>query len=318
VNVLLTSAGRRVELLRILQSDLQHLGGGTVVVADASVDAPCMQIADRGVQVPRLDDTDFGSALLGAVVEHGIGLVVPTIDTELKVLAELRPQLEDRGAQVLLSGPETISIAGDKLETSRFLTAGGFPHPQQWSADEALVVASQLPFPVFVKPRRGSASVGVVLVNSEEHLRAVLRPDHLVQKVAPGVEYTVDAWVDSAGAVRSCVARRRISVRGGEVEKGVTERHGAVLDLAADVVVGLPDAFGPLTVQAFADGDDVRIIEINARYGGGYPLAWEAGAKTTRWAIQFGHGRTPEPAELAWADGVKMLRYDQSVFVGRP
>jgi carbamoyl-phosphate synthase large subunit len=315
VNILLTSAGRRVELLRILETDLRELTGGMVVAADASADAPCMHLAARAVQVPRLDDAEFASALLATIREHRIGLVVPTIDTELPVLDGLRADIEACGARVLLSGPQTIAIAGDKLETHRFLQEAELPHPRQWSAESVQGVIHELDYPVFVKPRHGSASIGVVLVRSEQHLRAILELDLLVQELASGQEFTVDVWVDEGGMVSSCVARRRISVRGGEVEQGVTEHRADVLDAAARVAQALPDAFGPLTVQVFADGDEVRIIEINARYGGGFPLTWAAGARTTRWAIQFGCGLRPAPDALAWDSGVKMLRYDESIFL---
>jgi carbamoyl-phosphate synthase large subunit len=315
MNVLLTSAGRRVELLRILQEDLEHTTGGIVVAADASEDAPCMHLAPRRVLLPRVQHAEFPDALLGAIVEHDIGLVVPTIDTELAVLATLRSDIEARGARVLLSGSQTIAIAGDKAATHDYFVKASLPHPRQWSAPQVLDVVDEVAFPVFVKPRRGSASIGVILVNSAEHLRAVLKSDSLVQEVAPGQEFTVDIWVDHAGAVRSSVARRRIAVRGGEVEKGVTERCDAVIETAVRAAEALPDAFGPLTIQVFVDGEDVRLIEINARYGGGFPLAWAAGARTTRWAIQFGSGLPPSPAAFDWKADVKMLRYDQSVFM---
>jgi carbamoyl-phosphate synthase large subunit len=318
VNVLLTSSGRRVELLRILQHDLEELGGGHVVAADASTDAPTMHLADRAVRLPRLDDPRFSDSLRGALVEFGIGLVIPTIDTELPVLCAMRDEITASGARLLLSGPRTIELAGDKICTTEFLAAHGIPHPAQWTAMEALDDAADLPYPVVVKPRGGSASIGVRLVADSRNLRATIDPDAVVQELATGDEFTVDVWVDAEGAVRSSVARRRISVRGGEVEKGVTERNHAVLRIAEKVATRLPDAFGPLNVQVFADGDVLKVIEINARYGGGFPLSWRSGARTTRWALQFGSGVDPCPQELPWREGVRMLRFDESVFIEAP
>jgi carbamoyl-phosphate synthase large subunit len=317
MNVLLTSAGRRVELLRVLETDLQDLTEGSVIVADASPDAPCMHLAAGAALLPRLTEPGFESALLEVIAEHQIGLVIPTIDTELPVLASMRGAIEVAGARLLISGAQTIAVAADKVLTEQFLTTHAIPHPNQWSAEEAAELAPDLPYPVFIKPRGGSASIGVVLARHEQQLRALLGPEDIVQEVAAGDEFTVDVWVDESGELRSCIARRRIAVRGGEVEKGVTQRHAAVLDVAAAVARNLPDAFGPLNVQVFADDEDVRVIEINARYGGGFPLSWAAGARTTRWALQFGLGHAPEPSELEWRAGIRMLRYDQSVFLGR-
>lgn len=315
MNVLLTSSGRRVELLRNLQQDLEELGGGVVIAADASSDAPTMHLAERSVRLPRLDDPGFAEALLQVLEEQRIDLVIPTIDTELPILFSMRDHIAATGARLLLSGPSTIELAGDKTLTAEFLAGHGIPHPLQWTATEAADRAPDLPYPVVVKPRHGSASIGVRVVAGPLELQASLGPDAIVQQVATGDEFTVDLWVDGDGAVRSSVARRRITVRGGEVEKGVTERNAAVLRIAETVAESLPDAFGPLNVQVFADQDVLKVIEINARYGGGFPLSWRAGARTTRWALQFGRGVPADPEDLAWREGVRMLRYDESVFV---
>lgn len=319
-NVLLSSAGRRVELLRCLQADLRELGSsGKVVATDASSLTSAGMLADAFELVPRVDDPRYLDAFFELVERHRVGLVVPTIDTELQVLAGVADQLRQRGTTVLSSGGETVRISSDKTATHRFFEEAGLPCPQQWSAEEASELADTLPYPVIIKPRRGSSSVGVELIADASRLRTALcGDDRLVQSVAPGREYTVDVWVDRLGQARAAVPRRRIETRGGEVSKGITERHSQVIDLAERIARSLPDAYGPLTIQIFADGASVEAIEINARYGGGYPLAWEAGARTTRWAIQDALGHPAHPEELAWREGLLMLRHDASVFVERP
>jgi carbamoyl-phosphate synthase large subunit len=318
VNVLLASSGRRVELLRILQHDLEELGGGVVVAADASQDAPTMHLAELAVQLPRLGENGFPDALIQALDKYGIGLVIPTIDTELPVLCSLRDEIAAAGARLLLSGPRTIEVAGDKIMTAEFLDLHGIPGPVHWTSTSALELAQGLPYPVIVKPRGGSASVGVRVVTDPVALHSLLGPDAIVQEIATGDEFTVDVWIDAEGSVRSSVARRRISVRGGEVDRSVTERNEGVLRIAETVARCLPDAFGPLNIQVFADGDVLKVIEINARYGGGFPLSWRSGARTTRWALQFGLGAEPRPQELPWREGVRMLRFDESVFIDAP
>ena len=108
---------------------------------------------------------------------------------------------------------------------------------------------------------------------------------------------------------------RRIETRGGEVSKGVTERSRQLTALAAEFARHLPDAWGPLCYQAFVDGDVIRIIEINARFGGGYPLTHHAGAHFVRWLIDDCLGRElPEPDSVRWQEGVAMTRWDDAVF----
>lgn len=317
MNVLLSSAGRRVEFLSCLRGSLRELDvEGKVVATDASPLTSAGLRADALVVVPPVDDPTYLDVLMTVVEKHRIDLVIPTIDTELEVLAAAADALRAVGAWVLVSGPLTVKISGDKDSTFRFLLGKGFPTPQQWSAEEARELASSLPYPVIAKPRRGSSGKGVLTAAGPAALGvAIATDDHIVQSVAPGAEYTVDVWVDQDGTVRSAVPRRRIEVRAGEVSKGVTEGNSMVGDLARRVAGELPDAYGPLTIQIFADGVQAQVIEINARFGGGYPLSWRAGARTTLWAIQDALSRRYDPASFVWRDGLVMLRHDESVFV---
>lgn len=316
-NVLVTAAGRRVELMQCLRSSLESVGqSGMLIAADASPDAPAGARADGFELVPRVDDSHYLARLHDIVQQWSIRLVVPTIDTELSVLATAAAAFRDVRVHALVSGLETIEISSDKVKTHAFLREVGIPQPRQWSAGEARDAVDDLPYPVVIKPVRGSSSIDVSIARHAEELRGRVREGDIVQSRSPGKEYTVDVWVDQQGEVRSVVPRRRIEVRGGEVSKGVTQRHDVVVDLARQVAAALPDAYGPLTVQIFADDNgSAEVIEINPRFGGGYPLSWEAGARTTEWALQDALGQALEPASFDWIDGLMMLRYDQSVFV---
>jgi carbamoyl-phosphate synthase large subunit len=316
-NILVASCGRRVELLDCLRADVDALGlSGRLVAMDVSPLAPAAYHADAFELVPHVDEPTYLGAVRDIIKRHDIVLLVPTIDTELHRLSAAAAELRSMGTRVAISGRATIRISSDKENTSRFLRDEGLPCPAQWTATEALVGASTLPYPVVVKPRWGSSSVGVARVDDPAALRAATASDdYVVQSLASGHELTLDVWVDLEGRVRSCVPRRRIAVRAGEVSKGVTEYHPTAIEVAERVVGGLPDAYGPLTVQLFADGDQIQVIEINARFGGGYPLSWAAGARTTRWAIQDALGVEAEPEEFEWRSGLHMLRYDRSVFV---
>ncbi|WP_052302673.1 ATP-grasp domain-containing protein [Cellulomonas flavigena] len=166
------------------------------------------------------------------------------------------------------------------------------------------------------KPRRGSASVGVV---TAEDVSALQVPgsgdDYIVQQRATGVEVTVDLAVGREGRVLAVVPRRRLEVRGGEVSKGVTVDYPAVISLAREVARRLPGAYGALNVQVFYDAatEDVRVIEINPRFGGGYPLSHHAGANIVDALLRDSRGE--DVAELTWSPGTLLLRYDSEVVV---
>jgi len=318
MNVLISSIGRRVGLLRCFQEAFIRLAlHGRVGGVDAAPHAPAAFAADFFDRVPRCDSPDFPARLVEVLSRRDIGLVVPTIDTELCFYAVHRERL---GAVFgAASGPETVRLCRDKALTHAWLTERGLPVVRQAaSAEEALEWDVSPEHPLIVKPRLGSASNGVRRVRSRAELAAALedRPDLLAQECARGDEYTVNAYVNAAGECVAAIPHRRVEVRAGEVSKAVTVRHEPLIDVAHRIAAAMPDARGPLNIQAFVTPDDsIRIIEINPRFGGGYPLADRAGGRFTEWLIREARGEDPPRPVDDWRDGLAMLRYDAAVFV---
>jgi carbamoyl-phosphate synthase large subunit len=253
--------------------------------------------------------------------ENAVRLVVPTIDTELPTYAAHRGEFSAIGTTVAISAPETIAIGGDKNRTHEWLVANGFPTVRQTTPDRLRSGADdpgEFPFPLLVKPRGGSASIGVAVVRDPPEMAMATRSgSFIVQTVARGVEHTVDVLVDRQGKCRCAVPRKRIEVRAGEVSKAVTVRHDGMMDLARRIAEALPGAYGVLNIQLFLDeaSGGLEVIEINPRFGGGFPLAWKAGADYPRWLLQEISGAPSEAAWGGWRDRLVMLRYDEAVFV---
>ncbi len=313
---LISSAGRRVGLLEAFREARDALGlGGAVLAVDASPLSAAFHLADRAFEVPPCHDEGFVAAMLRLCRDERVRLVIPTIDPELPVYAGHRETFAEAGTTVAVSEPDVIEIGRDKVRTHAWLREHGFPTVEQ--ATPAEVLTDGWPFPLLVKPRAGSAALGVAVVDDRHHLEVTTRRgDFVVQTIAPGVEYSVDVFVDRDGLCRCAVPRRRIEVRAGEVSKGVTERCSPVIDVARRVAEALPGARGALTVQVFFDADsgEIRVIEINPRFGGGFPLSRRAGADFPRWMLEELIGR-PSSATDGWREGLVMLRYDEAVFV---
>ena len=193
-----------------------------------------------------------------------------------------------------------------------------------------MLFRSTWPFPLITKPRFGSASEGVSLVRNTAELELLVardearaplidgRPgDMVVQTIAPGDEYTIDVLVDRSGQCLCAVPRRRLEVRGGEVSKAVTVRSEALINLAFGMAKALPGAYGVLNFQVFADEGtgELAVIEINPRFGGGFPLSHRAGANFARWLLEDVRNLPSTATADGWRDGVVMLRYDAAVFV---
>lgn len=331
LTVLVSSAGRRVELVRAFREVVTDLtAGGRVLATDSSWYSSAFHEADEGFVVPRVTDPDVVPHLLDLCERHGVDVVVPTTDREMPMWVGARDRFAAIGTTVALSGAEVIAIASDKQRTHDWLTGNGFPTVRQTRPAEALADPASWPLPLMAKPRYGSASEGVGLVRTREELElAAVRDetrapmsdgtpgDMVVQTVAAGIEHTIDVLVDRSGLCLCAVPRRRLEVRGGEVSKAVTVRSGELIDLAQGMCKALPEPYGVLNFQVFADEPSGRlaVIEINPRFGGGYPLSYRAGADYPRWLLEDLRGLPSSASADGWRDGLVMLRYDAAVFV---
>jgi carbamoyl-phosphate synthase large subunit len=318
-NVLISSAGRRVALLEIFRRTLRgmHLDG-EVLAVDMSRLSSAFHAADRAYQVPACRDPDFIPVMLDLCRREQVRLLVPTIDPELPVYAEQRQRFAEIGTTVSISTPEVIQIAGSKDATFAWLDQVGLPTVRQARVEEVLERPKAWPYPLLVKPLRGSASIGVAIVESRKQLEVATRDGgFIVQTIAPGIEHTVSLLADRSGRCLCAVPRRRLEVRSGEVSKGMTVRSRPVIDLAWRLCEALPGAYGALNVQMFYEENTgaLNVIEINPRFGGGFPLAWQAGAHYPRWIIEEILGRVSAASHEGWQDRLVMLRYDDAIFV---
>ncbi len=319
-NILFTSAGRRVSIVQLFQKTLTELGlKGKVGTTDIKKNAPATFIADFREQVPLVTDKHYIETLKGICNHYEIKLVIPLIDTELPVLAAHREDFTKMGVNLLVSSPEVIDIAFDKRKTFRFLKRIGVATPNILNPEEILndPFAS---YPFLIKPYDGSSSIGVMKINDHKELAFFKDyiPNAIVQEYVTGEEYTLDVLVDFQGNVRSLVPRLRIETRAGEISKGVTVKNQTIITAGKKVVESLPGAVGCITVQCFLTKyGDIKFIEINPRFGGGYPLSAAAGANFPRWIIEMTLGKDPIIAIDEWQDGLMMLRYDEAIFVAK-
>jgi carbamoyl-phosphate synthase large subunit len=311
---LLSSAGRRGSLVRFLKQQPVRGDRSTVVVTDYSFLSAAGHIADIFEQVPYVRDDDFIPRTLDIARKHGVAVIIPTIDPELEIYARHRDVFAREGIDVWVSSPEVTSLGWDKWKLYRWLREQGLPTVPTFEL--ANLSRRALNGPVGAKPRSGSSGFGVVHADRVDQLVIdQLGDDYIVQSRAPGFELTIDFAVGRTGNVLAIVPRRRIEVRGGEVSKAMTVDYPAVIELARAIAQRLPGAYGALNVQVFFEPStgELNVIEINPRFGGGYPLAHLAGANFLDALLRDARGELVE--ELKWQPGVLLLRYDTEVIV---
>lgn len=319
LGLLVTSAGRRVELLHCFRADATRLGVKLrVMAADAQpgFSAAC-QVADQAFEVPRCTAVDYVPRLLELCQQHRVGLLVPTIDTELQVLADCQDEFARYGTRVCISSSEIVRMARNKSATANFLALHEIPTPRtaEWPvAQEGL---ERWNWPLIVKPVDGSCSKDIYRLREHNDIGRLppLRGEFVVQEMWEGTEYTVNLFFDRHGKLLTAIPHQRIEIRAGEVSKGFTERIPELMLIADQLGVAMNGARGAVCFQAIVrPSGEVAVFEINARFGGGFPLAHAAGARFTEWLILecLGHGLE---GMSAWEEGVRMLRYDAAVFI---
>ncbi|NLH16469.1 MAG: ATP-grasp domain-containing protein [Phycisphaerae bacterium] len=318
VTILFSCIGRRVSLMRGFRNAGKRLHIPLRILgADASLMSPALQLCDQAFVVPPVVENGYLRETLSIVRRNQVQLLIPTVDLDLKILAENRHRFERLGCRVLVSRPEVIAICQDKRRACRFWRRNGFDTPDTLSVSAALK-QKRIVFPCFLKPWDGYASRGNAVAHNREELAFYGRriPNCIVQEYVRGDEFTCDAFVDDQMRVRCVVPRRRLEVRSGEVSKARIYKNREIMERVAQLVEVLGAGPGVITIQLIRRKDGIlKFIEVNPRFGGGAPLSIQAGADFPRWILQELSGRMPRIRFDGFEDGLLMLRYDQEVWV---
>lgn len=317
MNILICSAGRRVSLVHCFQESLSRrsLLDSKVLTVDLSPSlSPACLLSDGHIDIGRFADPTYPQQLLDVCLKNDVMLVVPTIDTELMLLAQHRKHFEQNGVTLVVSDESLVQICRDKRLCNRFFESRDVAVPKSLSLEEPR-------FPFFIKPYNGSSSQDIFVVKNaamlSESMRDTSRFMHM-EYLDPSchTEYTVDMYYSKEGVLSCLVPRVRLATRSGEVSKGIT-RRGKTMDFLRERFANIEGARGCITLQLFHNDDQDKFygIEINPRFGGGYPLSYKAGADFPGWLIdEYVFGKSISYFDR-WEDGLLMLRYDQELFV---
>lgn len=317
LRMMLSSAGRRVGLLRSFRQSAAALGVDlTIFACDLQPEwsAGCLE-ADHAFAAPPAESDEFIPAMLEICRREQIELLVPTIDTELIAYSRQRERFGELHCDVAVSDEAIVAMARDKLATARFLDGAGLETPLTFSAEELLDGGISFDRPLLAKPRHGSSSRGIMMVQDRDQLALLARTEpYILQEFLHGREFTISLYFDGEGGLKCAVPHERLRVRAGEVEKGVTVRDAGLLEIAWRLGKILNGARGAMCFQLRMNAEGAAsIFEINARFGGGYPLAHQAGAEFTRWMLEERLG-LPRTANDSWKADILMLRFDDAVF----
>lgn len=317
MNVLITCAGRRTSLLEAFQ-EAAHPLGQRVLVVDRDPLAPACVLADQALPVPAVDDPGYLPALLAIAREHGVGLIVPTLDPELPLLAGQVETFAGAGIRLALADAGFVHLCRDKWDFGQRFQREGIAVPASWLPGQT---PASLPAQLFVKPRNGSASVDAHPCRREDLERLLwLVPNPLIQERLEGPEISIDALLDFQGRPLHYVPRERLRTLAGESMESVTLDRPDLEPWIEAVLATCSrlGACGPLTLQAFLTPDGPVLTEINPRFGGGFPLARAAGGDYPAWLLALAMGRPVAPSLGQYRRGLYMTRHYREIFLDAP
>ena len=315
MNILFSSVGKRVELVNTFHSAVSNLNIKTRLFgADMNPKmCPARFVLDDCFKVPAVTSENFITEVIKICVNNEVTLIIPTIDTELLVYAKYREELLRHNIEVVLSEIELITSCRDKRLTNRLFSALTFNVPEERD------IANPV-FPIFAKPYDGSLSRDLHVIYTKEDITSeILANEKLIFMELIDTkrfkEYTVDAYYSKNGELICIVPRERLAVRAGEMNQGRTDK-GSIYPHLKSRMSKLKGARGCITAQFFYDQltEELKGIEINPRFGGGYPLTYQSGAIYSDYILKEYILNKKIGAFEGWTHDLKMLRYDAAFF----
>ncbi len=281
INILILSAGRRVELIKCFKeaAEIKDIKS-TIIAADISKTAPATYFADKSYIIPRIHEKGYIESIIDICNKEDIRLVVPTIDTELMVMSENKNLIEEKTeAKVLISDKRVINICRNKKNTNKFLEDNGFGVPKEITNRD--IEKENYTFPLFIKPVDGSSSINAFKIKNKNQLmffREYIK-NPIIQEFIEGKEYTIDAFIDFNGQPITIVPRERVATRAGEISKGIIVKDKELIN-EVKKVIDILKPIGHITFQCMKTEKGIKFIEINPRFGGGAPMSIKAGANS--------------------------------------
>jgi len=314
MNVLLSSVGRRGYLVKYFKQAIGE--SGIVIAANSDPLTSGMIVADKAYTVPKVNSDHYIDELLSICKKEKISLVVSLFDIDLPYLSKARSRFEDIGVTLVVSEPWLIEIANDKWKTYNFLLENNVPTPQTFLKLEEVknaIQQGQLSYPVIVKPRWGMGSISVFKAENQKELEfffeyaqkeikksylsilsgSELDESVIIQQMITGKEYGLDVFNNLQGKHLQTIIREKIAMRSGETDMAKIIENSVINGLG-DQLANICKHIGNMDVDILEDKDgNIYVLEMNVRFGGGYPFSHLAGANYPEALIQMVSGRKP-------------------------
>lgn len=316
MNILMCSVGRRGELLKDFKNSMSE--NSKIIATDLSPYAPALYFADKSYLVPGIEDPSYIDTIIDICKKEQINAITTFIDPEIEILAKNRNRFSELGIVVLAPYEETATLCFDKYKMFKKLSSCGIPTVMTWGTieefDEARAVGT-VDFPVFVKPRTGSGSVGARKVFNYDILLESMKedPSLIIQEFMDCEDLDADVYIDTiTHEAVSAFSKRKIETRIGGASKTVSFKDEKLFSFISEIVKVLKFN-GPVDMDFFYRNGEYYLSEINPRFGGAYLHAYGAGVDFIKLIEKNLNGEANEPTFGDYEEGIVMMMYDSVV-----
>lgn len=314
MNILICSVGRRVKLVEFFKEELVN-ENGMVIAVDCDPTAPALYHADKYEIVPRINHPEYIHHLKDVCRKYKVDGMISLIDPELLILASFKEELEIEGVKVIVSRKEVVDICYDKYETFRFLRDNEIPFvPTFVSMDQVFQELNEgkINFPLIVKPKNGSASIGIRKIDSMAELIALQNniEEFIIQPFLHGEEFGVDCYIDLlTNETTNIFTKKKLRMRAGETDKSISFKDRELTQMI-EQLIGALQPLGPIDIDCFKTENGYVVSEINPRFGGGYPHAHISGQNFVKKIINNLNGIPNISGVDNYEEGTMMVKYE--------
>lgn len=318
MNILILSAGTRNKLVQYFKKELGN--DGKIIATDCSELAPAVYEADKFYKVSRIDSPSYIDEVIEICKNEKIDTLFALIDPELSLIAKNIDRFYEIGVNPIISDYEAVELSFNKYEMFKFLEKNNIKTPKTYISlndfledlDKKLVT-----FPVFVKPVKGSASINITKINDKEELEFIMKKyDNLIiQEFMNGQEIGADVYIDIiSNKVVSIFTKEKLKMRAGETDKSVSFKDEKLFNFIKNFV-NKAGFKGIIDIDIFRINNEYYISEVNPRFGGGYPHAYEAGVNVPKMIINNINGIENEEQMGNYDDNVYMMKYNEVMII---
>lgn len=314
MNVLILSSGTRNKIVQYFKKALA--GDGHVICTDMSNLAPSIYEADKFYTVPRMTSPEYIEVILDICKKEKIDGVLSLIDPELSLLAENRDKFAEVGTTVIGSSYELCEMSLDKYEMYNWLIRHGFSCAKSYMDKDDFfsdVEVGKARYPVFVKPARGSASIAISKAYDKETVELLFAHSEglMIQEFLDGQEIGADVYIDMiSGEIVSIFTKKKILMRAGETDKAESFKDEKLFELIKRFVTEAGYS-GQIDIDIFDVNGEYYISEVNPRFGGGYPHAYESGADHMKLIVNNLKGKANDCMIGQYEVGTYMMKYNE-------